>query len=469
MRRFIAEVIAFLSLAVAVPVTAEVVLRLLDVRTESPVFQPGTRADGTPIVRLAWNPQVRAAQPEQPHRDFPVVKAPGTFRIFVIGESEAEGVPYGPDLAFSSWLARRLAAQAPQVHWEVVNAALGGLQSRAALEIVDDIARYDPDLLVIYLGHIDAMTRYSENERRWVDPRGFAWRSWLLRTRVYQALARILPPTAATRLIDPTMMGARGFVTMSGDGRTLHSTSSDRALSAAVFGARLTEMARTMRAVGARTMLLTLSQNFSDWPPGFSSHRPGMRPAEKAAWRSAVRAGDALAATDCTAALAAWAPAVELDDGFADLQFKMATCERTLGRLEAASARFRRASDLDGMPQGAPTAFNDVIRTVASEQNAILVDIDLLFSRTSGPTLVGNDLFVDSQHITLRGHQLIAQAVANAIRESGVAGPGIRWNLDVYADPDADTLLAEHPELRFQEGLARRFACDAASRPDCSR
>jgi hypothetical protein len=224
-----------------------------------------------------------------------------------------------------------------------------------------------------------------------------------------------------------------------------------------------------MRSVGARTMLLTLSQNFSDWPPGFSSHRPGMRPADKVAWRAAMRAGDALAATDCTAALAAWAPAFELDDGFADLQFKMATCERTLGRLEAASARFRRASDLDGIPQGAPTAFNDVIRTVASEQNAILVDIDLLFSRTSGPTLVGDDLFVDSQHIALRGHQLIAQAVADAIRESGVAGPGVRWNLDAYADPDADALLDGNPELRFKEHLARLFACDAASRPDCAR
>jgi hypothetical protein len=144
-------------------------------------------------------------------------------------------------------------------------------------------------------------------------------------------------------------------------------------------------MVRTMRAVGARTMLLTLSQNFSDWPPGFSSHRPGMRPDEKAAFRAALRAGDALASTDCQAALAAWSAAVALDDGFAALQFRMATCEKALGRLDAASARFRRASDLDGIPQGAPTAFNDVIRTVAAEQDAILVDLDLVFARTSGP------------------------------------------------------------------------------------
>jgi len=79
------------------------------------------------------------------------------------------------------------------VHWEVVNAAVGALQSWSALEIVDDVARQHPDLLIVYLGHNEAQTRYSESERRWIDPRGFAWRAWILRTRLYEALSRILP------------------------------------------------------------------------------------------------------------------------------------------------------------------------------------------------------------------------------------------------------------------------------------
>jgi hypothetical protein len=184
MKRFVAELIGFVALTLAVPLAAEGVLRLLDVRPETPVFQPATDADGSAIMRLAWNPQLRTPQPVQPHREFRVEKAPGTFRIFVVGESEAEGVPYGTDLAFSSWLERRLAAQAPQVHWEVVNAAVGALQSWSALEIVDDVARQHPDLLIVYLGHNEAQTRYSESERRWIDPRGFAWREWILRTRL---------------------------------------------------------------------------------------------------------------------------------------------------------------------------------------------------------------------------------------------------------------------------------------------
>lgn len=355
------------------------------------------------------------------------------------------------------------------MHWEVVNAAVGALQSWSALEIVDDVARQHPDLLIVYLGHNEAQTRYSESERRWIDPRGFAWRAWILRTRLYEALSRILPPRTASKMIDPRMVDLRRMFSGAVDGSRAHSGPADRSLSAAVYGARLADMVRIMRAVGAHTMLLTLSQNFSDWPPGFSSHRPGLRPDQKAAWRAAVRAGDALVSTDCQAALAAWAPAVALDDGFASLQFKIATCEKALGRLDAASTRFRLASDLDGIPQGAPTSFNDVVRAVASNEDAILVDIDLFFARTSGPALVGDDLFVDSVHMTLRAHQLIAQVVADAIRKSGIAGREVHWNPDAYVDPDPDALLAAHPDLRFKEHLTRLFACDAGGRPECSQ
>jgi lysophospholipase L1-like esterase len=432
------------------------------------VFEPALADDGTPIFRLAWNPQFTKPQPVQPQREFRAVKPAGTFRIFVIGESPAEGSPYGTGFAFASWLARRLAAQAPDVRWEVVNAALGGLQSWSALSIVRDIARHQPDLLVVFLGHNETGTRFSPSERAWLDPRGFAWRAWLVDTRLYAALSRVLPARAANQLIDPRTVQQRTGTTSAREGRRVYASAADRALSAAVYRARLEEMVEVMRRAGARTMLLTLSQNFSDWPPAASSHRPRMRPDEKAAWRAAVKEGDALAADDCVGALAAWSRALALDDGYADLQFKMATCERQLGRLEEASARFRRANDLDALPQGAPTLFNDLLRDVARREGAILVDIDLVFRQASGPRLVGNDLFVDPEHLNIRGHQVIAEAVATAIRESGLTGPPVRWNPDAYVDPDPESLLSADSELRFKEYMARMFSCNAAGRPGCA-
>src|SRR4029077_5028021 len=200
MRRFLAEIAAFLALTIAVPLAAELVLRMLDLRTDVPVFAPATDGDGTRVLQLVRNPQFAIPVSPDRERTFRADKLPGTFRIFVIGESEAAGVPYNTSLAFASWLGKRLAAEAPGVRWEVVNAALGGLQSWSALDVVREIARYQPDLLVVYLGHNETGTRFSSNERRWLDPRGLAWRPWLVNTRLYGLLSRILPARAASHM-----------------------------------------------------------------------------------------------------------------------------------------------------------------------------------------------------------------------------------------------------------------------------
>ena len=469
MRRFLVEVTAFLALTAAFPLAAELVLRGLDVRTDVPIFAPATDGDGTPIERLVHNPQFdMPVGPDREH-EFRADKLPGTFRIFVIGESEAAGAPYNTSLAFPAWLGKRLAAEAPGVHWEVVNAALAGLQSWSALEVVREIARYQPDLLVVYLGNNEIGTRFSPNERRWLDPRGPAWRTWLVNTRLYTLLSRIVPAHTASQMLDLQHAHRSGDIHATDAGRRVYATTSDRALSAALFRARVEQMVRLMRAAGARTMLLTLSRNFSQWPPALSVHRPGLRPEQKMAWRRAVREGDALAAHDCSGALASWSRALSIDDGFAELQFKIATCEWSLGRLDAANTRFRLASDLDRHPQGAPTALNDILRDVARREDALLVDVDVAFARASGERLVGDDLFVDPVHPRILGHQLIAQVVADAIRESGLAGPQVTWKPDAYVDPDPTALLDADPNLRFREDIARKISCSAAGRPNCER
>jgi lysophospholipase L1-like esterase len=462
----VALIVGGLAAGLAMLVAAELVLRVLDVGSDAPVFGAATSADGTPIMRLAWNPQFAKPQPVQPHREFPVRKAPGTFRIFVIGESSAEGAPYGTDLAFSTWLERRLRAEAPERHWEVINAALVGAQSWSMLTVVHDIARYEPDLLVIYLGHNEVGTRFSPAERRWLDPRRVTLRGFVTGTRLYRVLASVLPALPSTHQLDLRNVHRPGeaFAVVPPDGTRVYATAADRAVSAALYRASLVEMVRTMRAVGAHTMLLTLSQNFSDWEPAVSIHRAGVRPEDKVAWRAAVHAGDAaVAAHDCEAALTAWSRALAIDDEYAALQFKVARCEQSLGRTDAAWTRFRRASDLDRLPQGASTSFNDILREVALSEGAILVDVDLVLAGASGPRLVGDDLFVDAMHPNVRAHQLIAQAVADAIREQGLAGPAVRWGDYVDPEPGA-ALVALDPEMPTKELLTRALSHQAAGR-----
>src|SRR5262249_48031193 len=330
---------------------------------------------------------------------------------------------------FSWWLAQRLQAQLPEVHFEVVNAALANAQSGSMLVMVREIAKHAPDLLVVYLGHNEVGGHLTAAERARLDPGRFQLHALLARSRLYQMLARALP--APVKRLEPHQAQRPAAVPPVGSPDN-YASDADRAVIARVYRERIAEMVHIMREAGARTALLTLSQNFSDWPPVVSVHSHPLDTAATTAWEAAVQEGDDLAARDCGAALAAWQRAAALDDGVAALHFRMARCERSLGELDRARADFRLASELDRFSQGAPLAFNDILREVAERDGALLVDVDDALIRASGDHLVGDDLFVDAMHPNLRGHQLIAAAVADAMRLAGIPLPADRWRTDAY-------------------------------------
>ena len=114
-------------------------------------FEPTTRADGTPIYRVssARVGLIRLPGRPEPQREFLAKKPEGSFRIFVIGGSSAQGVPYSTRDAFSTWLERRLQAALPDLLVEVVNAGFSGYASRRLLPVVHEIAGYQPDALPI--------------------------------------------------------------------------------------------------------------------------------------------------------------------------------------------------------------------------------------------------------------------------------------------------------------------------------
>ncbi len=463
---YAALILGGLAAGVALLVAIELTLRRLDIPPERGLFTAAVAPDGTRIMRLSWNPQFNKPQEPQAQRDFLATKPPGTFRIFVVGESSAEGSPYGTSLAFSSWLARRLAAEAPEVRWEVVNAALAGAQAGSMLAMVRDIARHAPDLLIVYLGHNEIGARLTDAERSQLKSEHLDLRALAARLRLYRLVARALPSRAKTIDLRDADRPERSVVRL-GSPRDYASTA-DRVVLARLYRARIAEMVQIMRDAGARTALLTLSQNFSGWPPNVSVHNRRLPPEAKAAWRRAVRQGDVLAPSDCPGALTAWRSALALDDGFALLHFKIAGCEQRLGHLDEARSQYRLASDLDRFSQGAPLAFNAILRDVAAREGAILIDVDTALIQASGDRLVGDDLFVDAVHPNLRGHQLIAEAVADALRLGAIPVPASHWRAGAYVDPDPASVVAADPELAVKERLSHALCCYAAGRTSCA-
>jgi lysophospholipase L1-like esterase len=432
------------------------------------MFEAATRPDGVRVMRTS------AARRTRSRSEFLARKPESVYRIFVVGGSSAAGFPYGYERAFPAWLERRLSAVLPGRRIEVVNAAVEGYASRRIAAIVDEMAGYEPDLLIVYMGHNELAERRFYAHLLQMDPRLFQLWTSIASMRLYGLLTDVVGDVAGRPAPDIDFENKRALGEMFAVGQD-HAEAGqsdeldrDLAWSEHHYRWNLAHMIEAMRAVGADVMLLGLGQNLADWAPGLSRHRANLDPSDVEAWTRSWHAGRAFAPHDCEAALEAWRPALALDDGHAGLVFEVATCQRRLGRYEEARAGFLRASDLDAVPHGAPTAYDTILREIADERDVDFLDIAALLASTSPHGLVGNGLFLDMVHPNLRAHQLIAEAVAARLRERSWPAPGKDWQEDAWTDPDVAELLEADTELWVKERLGRTTACLLAQRFDCS-
>lgn len=90
----------------------------------------------------------------------PVRKLPGTYRIFVLGESAAMGDP-DPAYGFSRYLEVMLRQRYPSMNFEVVNTGSVAINSHVVLRIAEELADQKPDLFIIYSGNNEVVGPYG--------------------------------------------------------------------------------------------------------------------------------------------------------------------------------------------------------------------------------------------------------------------------------------------------------------------
>jgi len=156
-----------IAIAVFIPflvlVLVEVALRLFGVGYSTELMEPCT-VHGSPsscynlffpapffppgMIKL---PQVYA---------IPAEKGPQTYRIFVLGESAAMGDP-DPAYGFSRYLEVMLRERYPSMTFEVVNTGSVAMNSHVMLPIAKGLAKYRPDLFIIYSGNNEVVGPYG--------------------------------------------------------------------------------------------------------------------------------------------------------------------------------------------------------------------------------------------------------------------------------------------------------------------
>lgn len=183
-------------------------------------------------------------------------KPPGVRRVFVIGESAAMGFPE-PAIGLARVLEGMLQQMAPEVRWQVHNAAMTAVNSHVLVDIARDCARLEPDVFVVLAGNNEAIGPYGPATvfgRAGLPLPLVRAAVWLSRTRTGQlALPHRGPRTW------------RGLEMFAGQHIAREDPRLDRMY--AHFRGNLEAITRLGREAGAQVILATVPVNLRDCPP----------------------------------------------------------------------------------------------------------------------------------------------------------------------------------------------------------
>jgi tetratricopeptide (TPR) repeat protein len=332
----------------------------------------------------------------------PADKAAGTFRIFVLGESAAMGDP-DPAYGFSRYLEVMLRDRFPSMKFEVVNTGSVAINSHVLLPIAKGLASQRPDLFIIYSGNNEVVGPYGP---------GTALTSSSMSLPVIRS-SIFLRSTRVGQLL--TRMGTQkrewGGMEMFLD-KQVPASSPLMKYAYQNFESNLRDTIAVARNAGARVIVATVATNLKDCAPFASLHGEGLRQEALHSWSVLVQQGSALEDSRSYAeALKAYRSAAEIDDQYAELEFRIARCLWMLGDYSAAREHFSRSRDLDTLRFRADSRINEINRAVASSSGAELVDSDAIFSKETPNGAVGSELVYEHVHMTPEGNYLLARAM----------------------------------------------------------
>ena len=402
-------------------------------------------------VRFAWRFFPRNIAQEFDPFVFAATKPAGTYRIFVLGASAAQGTP-DPAYSFGRILEVMLNGAHPDMDFEVTVAAMPAVNSHVVIEIARDLVKYDPDLFVVYLGNNEVVGPYGPGT-------------------VFSPLSPYLPLIRAGIRLRATRTGQlmAGVVSRLGAGSDAPKTWRglemflDRRVSAddprlgtvyAHFRQNLRGIRRVAVRSGAHVVFCTVGSNLKDCPPFASAHRAHLTEAEKASWavlyeRAVGRERDG----DYSEAIEGYLAAARIDDRFADLHYRLGRCYWLIGEHAKARDRFQSARDLDTLRFRPDRRINEIIRDVATEprsETVRLLDVEALFRAHSPFGLPGREVFHEHVHLTFHGNYLLARAIFETVEQ--------------IRSQKMDTSQAEGASALTESGCADRLAYNAWAR-----
>ena len=342
---------------------------------------------------------------------------PESIRVFVLGGSAALGFPH-KNHGFDRLLEAQLRAALPGRRVEVINTAMTSVNSHVVYAVANSIPADSADFAVILMGNNEVVGPYGPgtfNQNFLGNISLIRTIQALKRTRTWQAMSSLINqvrPTDAMQELE--WEGMQMF--------TIHGVPRDDPRMDGVYSHyedNLTDIIEALRGKGMHVILSSVPVNLRDSAPFLSVRDPGLSNEQVDRWREHTRQGAQSAGEEDWAESAAqFEAALQIDPGYADTHFRLATSLENLGKYPEARTHYERALDLDALRFRADTRINGIVEEVAAGaagDTFSFVDNAAAFERVSEPLQPGWNLFLEHVHYGFAGNHVLAAEIARSI------------------------------------------------------
>jgi tetratricopeptide (TPR) repeat protein len=361
-------------------------------------------------------------------------KPKGTYRIFLFGESAANGDP-DPTYGVARYLEVLLRERFPKIDFEVLNVAITGINSHTILPIARECARHHGDLWLIYMGNNEMVGPFgAETVFGTQAPSLPVARATLaIKTTRFGQLLDSFAGMLKDRSPSPESWGGMqigmhanpsqkswGGMQMFMENRLQHDAPA-RLRVYRNFEGNLEDILAAGHRAGVPVILSTVAVNLKDCPPFASLHKRRLDEDAEASWNSVY--DDGVARQNAGAykeALALYEKAGAIDPDYADLQFRMGQCHLALTNDEQAGRDFELARDYDALAFRTDTALNQTIKNAATrhaDRGVYLVDAAEVFAQKSPERIPGLNLFYEHVHLNFEGNYFLALSFAEQAKK----------------------------------------------------
>ena len=315
-------------------------------------------------------------------------KKKNSFRVFVLGASSGAGYPYHSSASMSKFIRKKLEILYPDITIEVPNISMAAINSYTIRDLVPEIIKKKPDLILIYLGHNEYYGALGVGSLESLGSSRFIVNTtlWFNKFKTVELLRNIINTASGLFSSGEGFTGGTLMAQMAKD-KLINYNSEIFNAGISQFEGNLRDILSFFKDKGVPVIVGTLVSNLKDQNP-FVSINEGKYP-----------------------------PANEI--------YLKAKLELNNGNKSIAESLFVYAKELDALRFRAPNKINELIANLCVEFGYPVVKVDSLFNSVSPDNIVGDNLLTDHLHPNVKGYQLMGSLYFNVMKKYGFLPKGI--------------------------------------------